>query len=262
MKAVVTVKRTAGEYLAPLDALANLAQYETMARTKLARLASVARLPAQPQVLDLGCSSGGGVIGFQRAGCECMGLEPCEEAIANALALGEKLGVAIPVTRGSGERMPFESESFDVVNAQSAIEHVQNLDVTISEVHRVLRPGGLFWFNAASSMSPAQNEIRGFPLFGWYPNSVKLRILMWAKDHRPGLMGYTQCPAVNWFTPWKARRILYRHGFHKVWDRWDLRGGNEGGLLYRISLAVIRCSRLTKLIADVLVPGCSFAALK
>ncbi len=262
MKPIITVKRTAGEYLLPLDAVANLVQYETMARTRLARLARVAILPDRPHVLDLGCSLGAGVVGFLRAGCSCVGLEPCAEARENAQVFSDKIGMPIPIEEGHAECMPFETESFDVVNANSVIEHVENLNLALAEVYRVLRSGGLFWFNAASSMSPSQDEIRGFPLFGWYPDHLKRTIMAWAKVHRPDLIGHTLCPAVNWFTPWKARRILYQHGFRKVWDRWDLRGESEGGVKYRLFLRLIRLSGVTKLVADVIVPGCSYAAMK
>jgi hypothetical protein len=54
----------------------------------------------------------------------------------------------------------------------------------------------------------------------------------WVKDTKPHLVGYTRTPAINWLTPWKARALLQKHGFKQVYDRWNLRGENEGGRMY------------------------------
>lgn len=255
-------QRTGGEYTTADEAIARLSRQQHYNTTKISRIRRVAHLPQKPRVLELGCSSGGNVIAWQRLGCECVGLEPSRVAIENSRILSLKLGVTVPVKQGDAEQMPFENEEFDIVNAHSVIEHVQDIERSIAEVYRVLRPGGVFWFNAASCMCPIQDEIRKFPLFGWYPDPIKQRILMWAKTHRPELIGHTSYPAINWFTPWRARKVLHRHGFRKVWDRWDLRGEDEGGMVYGVALRLIRIWGLTKVIADIVVPGCSFAAVK
>jgi len=107
-----------------------------------------------------------------------------------------------------------------------------------------------------------QAEIRGFPGFGWYPDGLKRRIMYWAQEHRPELIGHTGAPAIHWFTPPKAYRMLRGVGFGKIYDRWDLRGADEGGRAYQIVLRLIRSSPATKLLADIALPACSYAAVK
>ncbi len=41
-----------------------------------------------------------------------------------------------------GERFPFERESFDSAILTQVLEHVFNPDIMLSEIHRVLKPGG------------------------------------------------------------------------------------------------------------------------
>ena len=244
------------------EEISRLPSLERAAESRLARLRRVGTLPERPNVLDLGSGVGGYVVAFSKLGCTCNGLEPWESSRANALAFSERLGIPVPVREGVAELIPLPDEALDLVHASSVIEHVEDVDRAFDEIYRVLKPGGIFWFDAASSLCPIQQEISAFPLFGWYPDRLKLRIMRWAKMNRPQLIRHTDTPAINWFTPAKARRLLRVHGFRSVYDRWELRGEDEGGKAHRLALRIIRASRITKLIADVLVSGCSYAAIK
>jgi|APFre7841882630_1041343.scaffolds.fasta_scaffold10053_4 ubiquinone/menaquinone biosynthesis C-methylase UbiE len=226
------------------------------------RLKRVAIVPNNARVLDVGAASGGFLAAGYQLGYNCSGVEPWEEARLNATKLSEYLNIPIHILNGTAESIPFDNDSFDVVHASSVIEHVQDVERVFKEINRVLKPGGVFWFNAASSMCPSQDEIRGFPLFGWYPDSLKIRIMNWAKNNRPDLIGYTQTPAIHWFTPSKARKLLEEYGFKQVIDRWDLRLENEGGIAQKIAIWIIRSNKFTKTIADIIVSGCSYAAIK
>jgi len=172
------------------------------------------------------------------------------------------LGIPIHIVGGKAESLPYGPDTFDVIHAANVIEHVLDVEEVFKETYRILKPGGVFWFNSASAMCPIQQEIRGFPLFGWYPDSLKRRIMNWVKDNKPQLVGNTRTPAINWFTTSKACALLQKHGFRRVYDRWDLRGENEAGRLYRSALRVIRATKFSKALADVFVPGCSYAATK
>jgi len=212
--------------------------------------------------LDVGAAQGRSLIALRRRGYRAYGVEPWSEAIEVARQLAEREGCEIDIRAGTAEAIPFEDESFDLVIATSVIEHVENLQASLAEIFRVLRPGGVFWFNAASAVSPRQEEIARFPLFGWYPDRLKYRIMMWAKDHAPQLIGHTQRPALHWFTPRKARRELRAAGFDEVWDRWELRRLDEETGLRRSLLRLLRGIPILKLAADVAISGCSFGARK
>lgn len=166
------------------------------------------------------------------------------------------------VVAGFADRLPFPDGSFEVVLAGSLLEHVPDWPAAAAEAFRVLVPGGVFWFCTTSTLCPRQSEIRGFPAFGWYPNSWKRKVMRWALIHRPEAIGHTDCPAVNWLTPWKTRRLLHEAGFSRVLDCWDLRGLDEGGRLYRIFLRLARSNPAAKIFAESLTGASAYAALK
>jgi len=219
--------------------------------------------PSAPlEVLEIGSAQGRALIALSRVGHRASGVEPWTPAIEVARQLARKHNAALDIREGRCEALPFEGGRFDVVLAFSVMEHVTDLDVSLREIARVLKPGGLLYFNAASAMSPFQYEIRFFPLFGWYPDRWKKAIMRWCVTHWPAAVDHTQAPALWWFTPGRARRWLGAAGFDRVWDRWELRvaAGTAGwkGALIRAAVAVpgARC------VGDMLVPDCEYVARK
>lgn len=257
-------RRHATEQLSLDDALARLPESEAYARTILNRLQTIRPLPPESTTLvDIGAAQGRFVIGCARLGYHAIGIEPWAGARETAAQLVIRSGVDTRILPGTAESTGLPSEQFDVVTCASVIEHVKDAQAAFSEIHRILKPGGIFWFCSASSRCPRQREISGFPFFGWYPDSVKRRVMAWAQKNRPHLIGHTEAPAINWFTPGKAKRMLRQAGFRQVvYDRWDLRRLSEGGTAYGAALRVVKLGSAPKLLADMLLPGCAFATIK
>jgi SAM-dependent methyltransferase len=256
-------KAPATESLSASEALAMLPASENYARIVLTRLQTIRPIPPESTtVVDIGAAQGRFVIGCIRLGYRAIGIEPWVPAREAAAQLASLAGVDAPVLPGTAEATGLPSGQFDVVIAKSVIEHVKDAQAAFNEMYRILKPGGIFWFCTASSRCPRQHEIAGFPLFGWYPDPLKRRIMEWARKNKPHLVGHTDTPAIHWFTPGKAKRMLRRAGFRQVYDRWDLRQPSEGSTAYRLGLRVVKLGPMTKLVADVALPGCAFATMK
>jgi 2-polyprenyl-6-hydroxyphenyl methylase/3-demethylubiquinone-9 3-methyltransferase len=99
------------------------------------------------KLLDVGC--GGGLLAeqFARLGFEVTGIDPAPETIETARAHANASGLSIEYETGSGENLPFSEESFDHVACCDVLEHVDDVDRVISEITRVLKPGGLFLYD-------------------------------------------------------------------------------------------------------------------
>jgi SAM-dependent methyltransferase len=227
---------------------------------RLGRLAPFAR-SAPLEVLEIGSAQGRALIALSRAGHRASGVEPWAPAIEVARQLAKEHNATLDIREGRCEALPFEGGRFDVVLALSVLEHVSDLEVSLREIARVLKPGGFLYLNSASAMSPFQAEIRFFPLFGWYPDRWKKAIMRWCVTGWPAAINHTQAPALWWWTPGRARQWLGAAGFDRIWDRWELQAASTTGwkgALIRIAVAVpgARC------VGDMLVPACDYAARK
>jgi SAM-dependent methyltransferase len=214
------------------------------------------------KVLDIGCAQGQVLAALHELGHIAYGVEPYKPAIQTANQLSKLLKFQFTIKEGTAESIPFDSNQFDCVLAFSVMEHVENLEVSLLEIYRVLKSGGVFWFNSASSMSPIQSEIGMFPFFGWYPDKMKRRIMKWAKINKPELVGHTKTPAIHWWTPNKAKIKLHEAGFNEIWDRWELENHDLHGGLRKYGLLLAKKNKFIRNIGDILVPGCSYAAKK
>ena len=103
--------------------------------------------PRGMETLDVGC--GGGLLAeeFARLGCKVTGIDPSERSLATARTHAQQSGLDINYLAGVGEQLPFADAAFDLVYCCDVLEHVGNLAQVISEIARVLRPGGIFLYD-------------------------------------------------------------------------------------------------------------------
>jgi hypothetical protein len=115
----------------------------------------------------------------------------------------------------------------------------------------------------ANILSPRQNEIAGFPLFPWYPPRLQRKIMLWAAENRPSLVGYTPRPAMHWYRQRATRVALTAIGFRQVVDKWRMRAAS--GELTGIRQIVVRSATsnpVIRLAGDVALGTTEFLAVK
>jgi SAM-dependent methyltransferase len=97
-------------------------------------------LAPQPgeHILDLGCGDGQLTERIVQAGANVTGIDASPKMVAAARARG------IAAEEGSAEALPFADHSFDAVFSNAALHWIRNQEAMMSEVHRILRPGGRF----------------------------------------------------------------------------------------------------------------------
>jgi ubiquinone/menaquinone biosynthesis C-methylase UbiE len=243
-------------------ALARLPRLEADMAKLLRRLEMHVALDPGARVLDIGAAQGVCVAALQGAGYDAVGVEPWAEAIKASRAVADATGRRIEVLEGTAAEIPYPDASFDLVHAQSVLEHVPDYRAAFREAWRVLKPGGGFYFYTTSALCPRQNEIRRFPLFPWYPDPLRRRIMDWAVRNRPELVGGTTAPAVHWFTPRRTRAELADAGYGPVLDRWQLKREDELGGWRRSVFRALRDHASLRLAGDVAVPDSAYLAVR
>jgi ubiquinone/menaquinone biosynthesis C-methylase UbiE len=94
-------------------------------------------------ILDLGCGMGDTAVFFAKQGASVHGIDISDGMIEVAGRLAKKQGVAdrLFCKQMPAESLGFEDCFFDYIYGNGVLHHV-NLESTIREVYRVLKPGG------------------------------------------------------------------------------------------------------------------------
>lgn len=150
-------------------------------------------------VLDLGCGYGGRPVRFAELGTRSVsGVEVSEEIVDHARSFAAEQGVDIDFRVGTGEDLPYDDRSFDLIVMNDVMEHVVDPRKVLAECRRVLRPGGrlatvfppYYDFSAGSHLHGYATRVPALNLF--FPTRTLKRAALrrFAEqgiDHRPFL---------------------------------------------------------------------------
>lgn len=93
-------------------------------------------------VLEIGCGNGKDSILFKIAGLNVTGIDIVPEAIEVAKENAERVGIVMDFQEGNAESLTFADASFDAVYSLSVL-HSTNMEVSLAEIARVLKFGGI-----------------------------------------------------------------------------------------------------------------------
>ena len=154
-------------------------------QTNLEFLAQTDLLRPDDRILEIGCGIGTVVYELSGKGHDIAGIDISGEAIE----YGRKKYGDIRLEVQAAEILPYEDESFEVVMSFDLFEHIAAIDKHISEVRRVLRPGGYYLFQTPNRYSNIIYE------------TLWTKSLQWRRYH----------PSLH--SPGQLRRRMARHGF-------------------------------------------------
>ncbi len=149
--------------------------------------------------LDVGCGTGNSYAPeLSRRGGTYVGVDVSQEAVASAQASGLNAQ-----TISDAAQLPFPDDSFDLVVCVEVLEHLFAPHEAVSEIRRVLRPGGRL---VASTPNVAYWRLRVNLLLGvWNPIGDELSLEQPWRD-----------PHIRFFTPRTLERMLSAAGFSSV----------------------------------------------
>lgn len=168
-------------------------------------------------ILDFGCGSGKSVSELRALGYDAFG---CDMAFKKDDAVdtdGLKDNNIIRLIPSSNYRLPFEDDAFDLIISNQVFEHVQNYSETISELHRVLKPGGSAIHVFPSRYNPVEPHV-------YVPLSSIIKsypwLLLWAflgvrNDKQKGLsarvIATNNYKYLNSCTNYLPRKVITQH---------------------------------------------------
>jgi demethylmenaquinone methyltransferase/2-methoxy-6-polyprenyl-1,4-benzoquinol methylase len=178
------------------------------------RLAAQAAVRSGDRVLDAACGTGDLAIADLNAGAgKVTGLDFSEKMLERARAKH----ASIEWVQGDMLALPFADETFDAATVGFGVRNVENLELGLRELRRVLRPGGRL---AILEITQPRGAIRPFYSL-WFDRIVPVlgKVL-------PGGEAYTYLPAsVKRFpTAERLAELLREAGFADV--RFTLMGGS------------------------------------
>ncbi|MDA1196662.1 MAG: class I SAM-dependent methyltransferase [Nanoarchaeota archaeon] len=120
------------------------------------------------KALDIGCTDGGFAARLKKAfGFDMYGLDMAEGSIASCKEKGVK-----GIVHNLEQPMPIEDDTFDLITLCEVIEHIFDTDFLLSEIKRILKPGGVFIITTPNIASLTN---RLTMLIGKYPTSAEYR---------------------------------------------------------------------------------------
>jgi SAM-dependent methyltransferase len=121
--------------------------------------------PLRPgmKVMDFGCGEGRLVNaalkqGFDAYGCDLYDVKYSSDWEGRGVVSGLKEEARLRKIE-EPYRLPFDDASMDAIISDQVLEHVQNYPEAVAEMHRILRPGGVFLHAFPSRYRPVEGHI-------------------------------------------------------------------------------------------------------
>lgn len=128
---------------------------------------------AGKRLLNVGCGTGGFNVAAERAGARTWGIDASQEAVA-ICGLRRALGAGGRYSAAAAEALPFRDGAFDLVVCLSTLEHVADVKASLTEMARVLGPGGGLFVYAPSGWACYEShyKLTWPPWLSWFPRPL------------------------------------------------------------------------------------------
>jgi demethylmenaquinone methyltransferase/2-methoxy-6-polyprenyl-1,4-benzoquinol methylase len=202
-------------------------QFDRLWRARTAKLLRPILQRPDALVLDLCCGTGDLALALRsRAKARIIGADFAHTMLVRARAKsilgsshsGLPAPPPLPLAEADALRLPFASQSFDVVTTAFGFRNLANYEAGLREIHRVLKPGGTL--SILEFTEPSDNLLGN--VYRWYFRHVLPRIGGWLSGDRAA---YTYLPnsVSRFFQPHELSALIESAGYQSAtFHRWTL----------------------------------------
>ncbi len=131
-------------------------------------------ITSEMKILEIGCGAGEFLKTF-RNDIHCIGIDISKTAlkIAHSSSVDKKR----LYLQSQAEALPFKNDIFDIIICCEVIEHVNNMEFTLNEMHRVLKENGKEFISFPNYYNPFYFFIRLLSQILHQPQWISLQIV-------------------------------------------------------------------------------------
>jgi SAM-dependent methyltransferase len=118
-------------------------------------------------VLDIGCGLGGKTTAYAEAGARVVGVDIVQAHVTQAYRYSLSRAARAVFAAGDARALPFADGRFDLVVANDSMEHFPDPRAALSELSRVLRPGGRIFLFFTPWRSPLGSHLYDYLRTPW-----------------------------------------------------------------------------------------------
>ena len=159
------------------------------------------------RLLEIGCSMGTDLLQLARRGFQVTGIDLTEAGIELARSRFDMYGLDGELRVSDAETLDFPDDTFDVVYSFGVLHHTVDTEKSISEVRRVLRPGGkaVIMLYHRRSLNQLAHVVTGLPADGS------------RRDPVPIARTYTRAEVRRLFSPYSSNEVWVDYLFGTGW---------------------------------------------
>jgi ubiquinone/menaquinone biosynthesis C-methylase UbiE len=184
-------------------------------------------------VLDLGCFTGGRAISWAEdySFKEIHGIDINPVFIKTCNEMAKKKKIRGSFKLAYGEKLPFRDNFFDYIVSTDTFEHVQDINKTVNECYRVLKPNGKLLVMFPQYLQPFEshlNFVTNLPFLHWffsskilskiYFNIIKQRgnKASWYGLNKTKLDSWEKLPSINGTSFYNLKKIMKKSSFSEI----------------------------------------------
>ncbi|MCB4756462.1 MAG: class I SAM-dependent methyltransferase [Elusimicrobia bacterium] len=189
------------------------------------------------KVLEIGYGLGTDLFQFAAAGADVYGIDLTPRHYEMAKRRFDFYGTKSVLLIGDAEKLPFPSDTFDLVYSFGVLHHTPNITLALAEIYRVLKQGG-------EAVIGVYNKASVYFLLGFLFPSYLMRFRFLKESYRRHMsrIEYRKnsdaCPLVRVYTA-RGLRTLLKDFKHVVIQRYHLKKEHFGPFRFFVSNELI-----------------------